>query len=324
MVGLAAVTLIQTPPPPRNHTQDVRIKALHFPTDAESQKPLGPFRLKGVWQLESPNNYFGGYSALLSLGSGQFLTISDRGYYLKFSAPGAMQKPPYIGRVFRVERLAKANRDAESATRDPVSGRLWIGWEHRNLITRHAADLAEQGEAHPKPMWDWNRNAGPEAMVRLSDGHFIVLGEMFAGSFERSRHPAVFFPGDPVEAADPQPFTFVGPEGFRPTDMAQLPDGRVLVLMRRLLWPVPARFEGRIAIADPAAIRAGGEWRATEIATIAAPLPNDNFEGLAIEPGSNGKLNVWLIADANDSAFQRTLLWRLELDPARLPNRSPF
>ena len=114
-------------------------------------------------------------------------------------------------------------------------------------------------------------------------------------------------------------FTFAGSREFSPTDMAQLPDGRVLILMRRLVWPFPLRFACRIVIADPAAIRAGAVWQGTEVAKLSSSLPVDNFEGLAIEPRGGGRVTVWLISDDNHAATQRTLLWKLAVDPARLP-----
>ena len=59
----------------------------------------------------------------------------------------------------------------------------------------------------------------------------------------------------------------------------------------------------------------------TRLTRLEAPLPVDNFEGLAITPAAGGKVHVWLISDDNQAVTQRTLLWRLELDLADLPKR---
>ena len=160
--------------------------------------------------------------------------------------------------------------------------------------------------------------------VKDPDGRFIVLEEGFDGFLESRRHQALLFARDPLLGDQPVQFAFAGDAAFSPTDMAQLPDGRVLILMRRLIWPFPLRFSGRIMIADPAAIRPGGVWRASEVAKLDAPLPVDNFEGIAIQPHSpddrkDGQVTVWLISDNNNAATQRTLLWKLVLHPARLP-----
>ena len=64
----------------------------------------------------------------------------------------------------------------------------------------------------------------------------------------------------------------------------------------------------------PAGIAPGQVWRAREIADLnAGPLQTDNFEGLAVEPGRDGAVVVWLISDDNSAVTQQTLLWRMEL-----------
>ncbi len=82
---------------------------------------------------------------------------------------------------------------------------------------------------------------------------------------------------------------------------------------------MPLRFAGKIALADPAAIRPGGIWRSVEVAKLSSQLPVDNFEAIAVEPRANGKLTVWLMSDDNQALSQRTLLWKMALDPKLLP-----
>lgn len=119
------------------------------------------------------------------------------------------------------------------------------------------------------PEWQvWPRNVGAEAMLRLPDGRFIVPCECRASWFGDSRHPAFLYAHDPVQGGRGKAFTFAGVDGFRPTDVAQLPDGRVLILMRRLLWPILARFAIKVVIADPAEIMPGRVWRGHELANI--------------------------------------------------------
>jgi len=94
--------------------------------------------------------------------------------------------------------------------------------------------------------------------------------------------------------------------------LAQLPDGRALILLRMVAWGIPPGFAGKLMLADPATIRAGEAWRAEPLADLVAPLPSDNFEGLAVEPDGRGGTVLWLISDDNDSIVQRTLLLRLD------------
>lgn len=320
VVALAPGTWLRETLPPPSSAQSLHFAPVRLPVPAEIRSRLGAFRLEAVWRLTSPNSDFGGYSALLHMPDGRFLAISDRGYWLRFSSPDAVTRaPPRFGSTGNDNPLLKADRDSESATRNPRGDTIWIGWESSNAITRHDAALRLEGRVRPPAMRDWGGNTGPEAMAMLADGRFLVLCEGYDGTFENRRHRALAFAGDPLTSPPPLRFTFEGPEGFMPTDMAQLPDGRVLVLMRRLLWPFPIRFDGRIVIVDPTEIRRGGVLRAQVVARLESPLPVDNFEGIAITPGAGGQVNVWIISDDNNAATQRTLLWKMAVDPAKLP-----
>jgi hypothetical protein len=295
-----------------------------LPPKAELARHLGAFELEAAWVMTSSHSGFGGYSALLPESGGRLLTISDEARWLRFSPPGTAFETPQFGEVFVGRRHRHNDRDTESATQDPETGTIWIGREAVNAISRHDPQFHSYVSIRPRSMRRWGINTGPEAMVRLPDGRFIVLEEGFTGDFETRPHHAVLFSRDPLLGGKPTLFLFAGSAEFSPTDMAQLPDGRVLILMRRLVWPFPLRFACRIVIADPAAIRPGAIWQGTEVARLSSSLPIDNFEGLAIEPSSqthqgDGRVTVWLISDDNHASTQRTLLWKLAVDPARLP-----
>ena len=279
----------------------------------------GPLKLLGAWQLASPHQDFGGYSALLQVQPGRLLAFSDRGYSLAFSEPGQPQSPIEIAPLLEDSARLKDNRDVEAATRDPDSGLIWIGLEGRDAIARHRPDLRREQFREIAGMRDWPQNQGPEALLRLRDGRFVALCECNPGWFQGGRHPALLFSGDPtIGEAAPQAFTLAGIDGYRPTDMAQLPDGRVLILVRQLVWPVPARFAIKILIADPAEIAPGKVWQARELADLSDPWPVDNYEGLAIERQADGSLVAWLISDENGAATQRVLLLKLRIDESKL------
>ena len=88
----------------------------------------------------------------------------------------------------------------------------------------------------------------------------MVLREGFVGD-GRHLHPGVLFSGDPTRNPAAKRFILDGLRSSAPPTWQQLPDGRVLILMRTLLWPLPQRFAGRIVIGDPAAIRDGQVWQ---------------------------------------------------------------
>ena len=286
---------------------------------------LGEVRAVGAWELDSPNHHFGSYSALVSLGDGSVLAATDTGRRLRFAPPGNAGPAARFDYFALLTTGEKRLFDIEAMTRDAGTGQVWAAYENTNLIERYSAALRSEARARPTAMRGWSSNAGPEAMVRLADGRFVVLSEAsrrwFAGDV-----PAVLFAGDPVEGAAELAFRYRPPAGYRPVDMAALPDGRVLILVRKVVWSIPPGFAGKIVVADPAAIRPGETWSGRVIAELADPLPSDNYEGLAIEPAAGGDVVLWLISDDNSIRLQRTLLLKLLWTPnekARGSNRAP-
>lgn len=282
----------------------------------------GPFTLLGAWQLHSRNGMFGGYSALLELQPGKLTAFSDRGYFASFTEPTERVSARFDARFGSTQpdtaRL-KASRDIESATFDPATGSFWLAQEQRNVVTRYDQGVTPQAFRQIPEWRDWTRNTGAEAMVRLPDGRFLALCECNLDASGDGHHPAVLFAADPTEDRTATELTYAGTPGFRPTDMAQLPDGRVLILERRLLWPIPARFAMRIVLADPAEIRPGQVWQGRELVKLEAPWPVDNYEGLAIGRDGQGRLIAWIISDENEAVSQRALLLKLQIDEAALP-----
>ena len=316
LCGLAPGLWLRAQPAPRSDDQHITVTALPLAPDCCA---IGPFKLEAVWQLTGHHDDFGSYSGLVRIVPGRLMAFSDRGYFLDFADPVPGTHEVRIGATIGNRNTLKDNRDVEEASYDPVSRQLWLALEGRNAIARHSANLERQAMIQPPAMNAWPLNQGPEAMVRLRDGRFIVLGEAFTGWRDNIRHPALLFPGDPTTGAVLQEFTFAGAANYRPTAMAQLPDGRVLVLLRRLLWPFPLRTAIRIAVADPAEIAANGVWQAQQIAALDPLLPVDNFEAMTIDQSADGTIKVWLMSDDNGAISQRTLIWRMMLDPALLP-----
>lgn len=317
VLGLGSITWLRSTPLPPDNRPDLMQERLPL---EPSCCWLGPLRLAAVWQLTSRHSAFGGYSALLTEPQGRLLAFSDRGYFLDFSKPDGPVSPPRFGVTLTDRRQLKHSRDVESATRDPQTGRIWLALEGRNAITRHDADLRREAFREERDWKGWSNNGGAEAMVRLSDGRFVVLCEC-RNSWLGKRHPAFLYAGDPTSGIKGQAFSFEGGQGYRPTDMAELPDGRVLILARRLVWPIPARFAIKVLIADPAAIRPGQVWQAEELGELSGGWPVDNYEGLTIERQADGRLVAWILSDENGAASQRVLLLKVLIDEALLPQK---
>lgn len=309
-IVLLALVWVRSPVSAVNH--DGRI-TLHSLSVAGLPSPGPGMVLERAWQLDSTDELFGGYSALLALEGGRYLAVSDRGRQLAFGDPSVGQLAGRMGWFATHETLDKRMSDAEAVTRDPASGTMWVSYEQTNRIVRVAADGAVS-TIGPAAMADWPANSGPEAMVRLADGRFIVLAEHRSGWWSGSS-PALMFPGDPLDTDRPVHFAFAAPDDYVPVDMTQLPDGRVLVLLRALLYRLPPRFSSALLLADPADITEGGLWHGQIVARINPPLPSDNYEGLAIVPGKDGAVTLWIISDDNVAVTQRTLLLKLTWTP---------
>ncbi|WP_162528462.1 esterase-like activity of phytase family protein [Novosphingobium sp. BW1] len=321
LAGLVLPIWVRSPQLPEPEGNGLALARQRLPDGGRLARDLGPLHLEGAWQLTGARA--GGYSALVPVGDGQLLAISDGGMWLHLDMrTGAPFRHAYDKVGLATRSNEKQDRDVESAFRDPRSGAIWLGMEGVNAIVRTDAQLHEEQRVQPAAMRDWAVNSGPEAMTRLLDGRFLVLRETPTPGTGGRLHEAVLFAGDPVEGGKARRLQFAGPRNFSAVDAATLPDGRVLVLMRRLVWPAPLTFAGRIVIADPHDIAQGETWTSQEVAVLASDMPLDNFEGMAVREGAQGGVEIWLISDDNFMRhWQRTLLWKLSVDPAQLPGR---
>lgn len=285
-------------------------------------RQVGALTYLGGLRLTSRDRAFGGFSEMLVRGP-RFTLVSDGGTVVEFRM-GEDWKPTHL----RFGDLpagpgtgwAKGSRDSESIARDPVTGKIWVGFENSNMIWRYDRTLGRaEAWSAPDAMRRWDSNGGPEAMARMADGSFIVLSE--TSSFRGiSGRAALRFDGDPTAPGTGSfRFGFVPPAGgYAPSDMAALPDGRLLVLVRRIT--LDRWFESKLVLLDPAAIRPDVSVSGQEIATLTAPLTRDNFEALAVVE-ERGRTILWIASDDNLVPIQQSLLmkFRLDLPPRAAP-----
>lgn len=304
----ALVALLPLPLAVRSAPQGVTATPVALDPADPGLRTIGSLRYLGGWVLKGTDRRFGGISSM-TIEDGRFVMLSDGGVVtrLRFSGAGAQagyamtELPDGPG-----DGSSKADRDSESSTYDPASGHVWAGFETTNQIWRYTKGFAiADGHVAPKAMADWPNNLGAEAMVRLADGRFLVFAE--TKTCKDGSHFALLFPGDPVDHPDAARFCYRGPPGgFAPTDAAQLPDGRVLILHRR--FSPAAGFSAALTVIDPKAIVPDGAPVVGRLlAKIAPPLTVDNMEALAIEPTPAGPV-VWIASDDNYFFLERTLL----------------
>ncbi len=278
----------------------------------------GQLSVSGVWEIAATHPFFGGFSALVEVanpaGDTGLLAGSDRGWSLDI--PILDGEPSAANAQFvnftRRRDAFMPMVDLEAMAHDPLTGTLWSSYEGYNVIQRDEVDGSTKQRA-PAEMRGWSANSGPEAMVRLQDGSFIVMAEAPDDTSGRNR-PALLFASDPVEELNPVQFLISTPPKFSPVDATALPDGSVLILLRRVQIDVPAAFDAAIMHADPRDIEPGGLWTGEVIANLDGPLFGENFEGIAYVPNaaSDGSGAIYLISDDNLSMFQRSLLVRLD------------
>jgi hypothetical protein len=307
LVAIAPLTLAV-----RSAPQGVTATPVPLDPHDPGRTNVGRLRYLGGWVLKGTDRRFGGVSSM-TIEDGHFVMLSDGGVVTRLRFAGSGPVTDYAMRELPDgpgDGTRKVDRDSESSTYDPVSGHVWAGFETRNQIWRYTRGFAAaDGHVAPKAMADWPSNEGAEAMVRLHDGRFLVFAE--TRTCKDHSHLALLFAGDPVEHPDAERFCYRGPAaGFAPTDAAELPDGRVLVLHRR--FGVTAGFSAALSVIDPRAIRPEATLDSTLVATLAPPLTVDNMEAIAITPSPHGPV-VWIASDDNYFFAERTLLMAFAL-----------
>ena len=305
-LGLAPGTFVRSEISPKDYSSPVEIAALRV-----GKLSAGPLTLEGAWLMESENDHFGGFSSLVATREGEFFSASDSGRMMRFPRPDRGQGEISIAPFLASRELDKMAVDVESLAIDPETGALWAGLEWAQEIIALGTKLDRRKSVRPLEMADWGGNSGPESMVRLGDGRFIVIEERTSPG---SRHRALLFAQDPVLAETPLSFFLQGREGYRPSDAALLPDGRIAVLLRSMAWSLPLRFPTLIVIADPESIEEGEVLPTQVLARIDEPLPSDNWEGLTVIEDSPGQWDFWLISDDNFATYMRTTVIKLRWD----------
>jgi hypothetical protein len=310
LAATAAIAAFARPAPP---SPRITAAAVALDPDDPARNRVGALRYLGGWALSARDKSFGGISSMV-VRDGRVLALSDAGTVLSFRIDrrGAITQP----RLFPLpdgpgSSARKKNRDSESLQQDPVSGRLWVGFEDANAIWRYAPGFTRaERHATPPAMRGWPGNGGAEAMVRLADSRFIVFSEEQPGP--QGSTEALLFAGDPTDpAAVPVRFGYRAPTGYRVTDAGQLADGRIVLLNRRftLLEGVSAV----VTIVDPRTISDGRVLVPRELARLASPLTVDNMEALSIDREGRRTI-LWIASDDNFNGLQRTLLLKFALE----------
>ena len=317
---LAAFVLLATivpsgPPQPIRGPARATLTATPIPLaeEAPDLRRVGRLTFLRGWALSSDDPRFGAVSAM-HVEDGRVIALSDAGTLFGFPLPRAAGAQPLrLVPLPSVPGASKRSRDTESLV---VRGSdLWIGFEWLNAIRRFGGDGRERSAARPAAMRRWRKNSGAEAMVRLPDGRFLVFAE--GRDNDDPFSPVLLFEGDPSRPGTRAwALRYRRPPGFRVTDAAVLPDGRLLVLHRRFRFR--EGFSASLAVADASGLRPGATLAGREIARLGPPLSVENLEALSVTREA-GRTMVRVASDDNFMPFLRTVLLEFafaEGDPA--------
>jgi hypothetical protein len=315
-VMLATIAPLPPPgPPPGPGIGIVRAEPIPFSEDEPGLRRVGALTFLRGWHLTSDQGRFGAISAM-HVDSGEVIALNDAGMVLEFPLPrvageGRLRLIPIAGPG---SPLDKRNRDTEALA--VSGGTAWVAFERHNRVWRYRRP-GWQAEAAGRPaaIRGWRRNSGAETMVRLGDGRFLIIAE---GPSGEAHSEAALFDGDPAEAGTPAvTLRYRRPPGYRPTDAALLPDGRLLILNRKV--SLLSGFSSKLVVAEIRALREGAVIEGREIAEFAL----DNMEALSVAR-EGGRTIVRIASDDNFMPMlQRTLLVEFALDEREVRRPRP-
>jgi hypothetical protein len=287
---------------------------------APGRQRFGRLTFLAGFELKSADFRFGGLSGLVVTANGSRLyAVSDHGYWLS-----ALLRHDTEGRLIGFDAWEIASLLTPEGT--PVSGRktdaealaqdregsFIVSFEQDHRLWRYppfpaAFSVPAQTVPAPAELARAPANGGIEALTVLPDGRLLVITEEYEnvdGSLK-----AWLIEKDQFVSLSYLPF-----DDFRPTDMAALANGDVLVLERRHSWL--GGWAARIQRLSREGIFPEARLQGEEIARLVQPLPVDNFEGIAVLEHPEAGTILYLVSDDNYSPFQRTLLFQFRLDPS--------
>ncbi|MBI4526424.1 MAG: esterase-like activity of phytase family protein [Deltaproteobacteria bacterium] len=295
-----------------------------IPIVLDSRNPnasVGSLKFLSGFELKSSDPRFGGFSGLTLSADGTVLyAVSDRGYWAsakmrhdseaRLSGLDSWEMDSLL--TPEASTVSGPLTDAEALARDRDDGSLIVGFEQIHRLWRYRPPPAglrvpPQPVPIPAELQKAPRNGGIEAVTVLLDGRIFILAEEFENPDGRLK-------GWLIDSQNFSEMSYVHSDRFRPTDMATLPNGDVLVLERR--YGFLGNWGARFQRLSRESLRPGARVAAEEIARIEPPLTLDNFEGLAVHKDEKGNLFIYIISDDNYSFFQRTLLLQFRLEAA--------
>lgn len=284
-------------------TLSINAAAVPLPSVGVELDMITGMSLVGTWHLTADDPNFGGLSGLAVQKSGSLLAVSDAGAWVWIGVDPQTGDPDGLGAIAYMRGTdgeflnGKTQADAEGlALRD---GLAFVSFERDHRIEAFALESCGAGARAarvadlPDQLIDENipENKGAEALALTPKGKLRVGFE-----FRNAQ-------GSPTGTLQPDgnlaDVNIMSAPGLYLQTGLDMRDG----LTARVLRAYDPIRKTRVILEV-------GKARAD----LKAPLPVDNFEGVAIGKSPEGKTRIWLISDDNFSAKQRTLLFAFDLD----------
>ena len=322
VVCLLATACAGASPPPavaQEQALEIRSAAQPFKIDEPGARSIGRLIWRGGITMTANSRHFGGWSDLHVSPDGKTLTsISDEGAWLTATVDydGAANlaglSNARIGQLHGLDGkliATKVEADAESMARLP-DGSWLVAFERNHRIWRYRTLTATPTRFEgPADLVRQPTNGGIEGMLTLADGRVVAISEEYSAQ----SGTVMGWIGTPTAGGryQWQSFNYATIPNFRPTAIAQLPDGSFGMIERA--FDIVRGVRCRVMRFDAAQLVAGGTVRAEELARLASPYAVDNLEGLAATKGARGETLLWLISDDNFNPLQRNILLLFEL-----------
>jgi hypothetical protein len=313
------LTLLGACQPGRTDEPLVRARTIPLEEDAPDRTRLGSLRYEAGFVLNSDDPRFGGLSGMWLAPDGQTLMMaSDRGalWRARLEHDGDRLAGFADWSVVDLGRVAgnPSRIDAEALAADADG--LLVAVEGREPLRRVPRDdpgapatalpvsarLTEAGAS--------SGNVGIEALSVLPDGALLALaegvevapGELAAWRIE----------GDRLET-----LRYVQTDRFVPTGADRLDD--ILYVVERRFALLDGGFASRLVALDLEQIRQGEALVGHQLARLGRPAISENFEGIGVRRGADGRVLLYLVSDDNFLPFQQTLLLQFSLDEPENP-----
>lgn len=284
---------------------------------------VGRLHYMGGLKITSSRRKFGGISSFVISPDGhQILAISDRGLWL--TAHMVYDQNNHLsdltnGRMARLKNLS-GHRDAEALTAVDGAGYV-VSFEGPNRLRYFQAkrpdDYGSLFSARaqkisfapdlPDDFGSLPQNLGIEALTTLPDGRMLAFSENTVIKEGVAQAQGWLIGHGKIETLSYE----ISPS-YRPTDMATLPGGDILVLERH--FSLAKGLAARLTLLPAMSVKAGKTIKGDVIADLAYPFNLDNMEALAVRQNAAGETIIYIMSDNNYNRLQRNLLMMFRLD----------